>query len=666
MRARLRRRPVLVVLVGLALAAAGASAAYARLGSARVTAAAVAAEVGAQLSADSTARALHPGVHDVYAGRSGRPAWLVPQARTAALETLRHADRDGLPVDSSLAGLEAAADTAATARSIAALDLGLTDALLRLGDALGRPQVDAAALYGVNWTPAPPAPGDPAAALADALNAAGRPAADPADALARWADVLRPAHPGYRRLRAALKRELDLAELAPLSGTLARGDSGAAVAALRQRLAVEDAGLVVGRTFDAATARALRAVQRERGLAATGRLDPATRRALNRRRPELVPLLAVNLEKWRWLPRDLGALHVWVNVPRFELALRERAGGRADAGWTEAIRFRAVVGARDWQTPSFTDTLERVVFNPTWTVPPSIQRESYGRVRGRVVRPPGPGNAMGRVKFLFPNRHSVYVHDTPTKWAFGVDDRARSHGCVRAGDPEGLARELLTRTNGWEPGRVAKIFRGSWRRTQGHRVERTVPVHLVYFTAEVDPDGELRLHDDVYGRDAALAEALGVDLPEMTSELRASLIADAIGDERDGLDEDEAGGDGQTATPDTARTERRPAATPPAAVPPSPAPVAAPPAPAVRPVPARPAPGLPEPAPVARPTGPPPPSPPPAPSPPAAVPPPPPPPPRRPAPPAVRTGTADGDTASAQPGVGGQTSAGVLSGPPSR
>ena len=568
MRARLRRRPLLTAFVGLVLLAGGASAGYgyASWSESRVSAAAVGAEIGLRLAADSTARALPPGVHEVYAARGGAPVWLAAQARGAALTALREAGRDALPLDSALAALSAAADTAATARSLADLDLAITGALLRFGEALGRPQVDAAELYGVHWTPAPPTPGDPAAALAEALATPGA-SPDAAHALAQWADALRPQHPGYRRLRAVLGREMDLAALPPLTRDLAPGDSGAAVGALRERLAAEGAGLAPsltpGRTFDAETARALRELQRRRGLAETGRLDAATRRLLNRRRPELVPLLQVNLEKWRWLPRDLGDLHVWVNVPRFELALRERAGD----DWADAIRFRAVVGARDWQTPAFTDTLERVVFNPTWTVPPSIQRESYGRVRGRVVRPPGPGNAMGRVKFLFPNRHSVYVHDTPTKWAFGVDDRARSHGCIRAGDPEGLARELLTRTNGWEPERVAAIFRGSWRRTQGHRVEKTVPVHLVYFTAAVDPDGQLRLFDDVYGRDAVLAEALGIALPEMSSERRASLIADDIGDEREGLAEDDAEerapGDTQAeadAEPDATQPERRAAA----------------------------------------------------------------------------------------------------------
>ena len=527
--ARPLRRPFLVAFAGLVLAAGGASAGYVGLGWSRVSQAAVGAEIAVLLAEEAGGEG-RPGVREVYRALDGRPLWFEASARGAALDVIGRADRDGLPLDQTLAALGATADTASTARSWAALDLAVTDALLRFGDALGRPRVDAADLYGDDWTPSPPEPRDAAARLARALAVPGRPAAD---ALAEWADALRPQHPGYRRLRAALAQEMDLAAVPALDRDLAPGDTGAAVRVLRRRLAAEGLAVGPGATFDAETGRALRDAQRRRQLAATGRLDGPTRRALNRRRPELVPLMQVNLEKWRWLPRHLGDLHVWVNVPRYELALREWAGDDwAGDDWADAIRFVAVVGASDWQTPSFSDTLETVVFNPTWSVPASIQRESYGRYRGAVVRPPGPGNAMGRVKFLFPNRHSVYVHDTPSKWAFSLDDRARSHGCVRAGDPEGLARELLTRTNGWDAERVGAIFRGPWRGPQPHAVEATVPVHLVYFTAEVDADGRLRVWDDVYGRDAALAEALGVDLPALTSDAVATLIADDVGDER--------------------------------------------------------------------------------------------------------------------------------------
>ncbi|PAP76630.1 L,D-transpeptidase family protein [Rubrivirga marina] len=529
------------LLVGLVLAAGGASAGYARQRMAAVTPATVAPLLAERLAADSTAGVLHPGVHDVYAARAGQPAWFARADRDAALDLLARADRDALPLDSSLAGLRALSDTARVPASLADADLAVTDALLRFGDALARPRADATELYGIHWTASPPEPPDVAVRLADAFASAPSPAA----ALALWADGLRPQHPGYRRLRAALARELDLEDRPELvlGRDLAPGDSGLAVVRLRDRLGIETdlSEAEAPAQFDAALGDALRRLQRARGLRATGRLDGPTRDVLNVRRPELIPLLALNLERWRWLPADLGDLHVWVNVPRFELAVRERAPGAGPSDdWAEATRFVTVVGARDWQTPAFTDTLETIVFNPTWIVPASIQRESYGYVKGFVERGPGPGNAMGRVKFLFPNDHAVYVHDTPTKWAFGVDDRARSHGCVRAGDPEALARALLPRTNGWTEEQVSDIFNGSWWPTQWVQVEKTVPVHLVYFTAEVDPNGRLRVYDDVYGRDGRLADALGLERPDQGGSVLATLIADSIGDEEVPETEDEA------------------------------------------------------------------------------------------------------------------------------
>ncbi|MEM0963768.1 MAG: L,D-transpeptidase family protein, partial [Bacteroidota bacterium] len=476
-------------------------------------------------------------VQAFYGRRGQEPAWLAPEARGVALSLLSRADRDALPIDSAWAGLSALSDTAQSAASVARLDVDLTAALVRFGHALAHPQADAQELYGIHWTPVPNDSAQVATMLAHALTPAST-SSPLADALDAWADSLRPPHPGYHRLRQALAREMDLADIPTLDRTLALGDSSEAVAALRQRVAIEGLAPATesANRFDTPLAAALREVQRRLGLDASGVLDEPTRDTLNARRPDLIPLLALNLERWRWLPRDLGDLHLWINTPRYELALREREG---DA-WAEATRFVTVVGARDWQTPAFTDTLERVVFNPTWIVPPSIQRESYGEFRGFVERAPGPGNAMGRAKFLFPNDHAVYVHDTPTKWAFGVDDRARSHGCVRAGDPEGLARELLMRTNGWSASQVSDIFEGPWWPTQTVEVDRPVPVHITYMTAEVDPDGEMHVFEDVYYRDRRLADALGMAYATVPPTARASLLADRIGDEEEVAAEQEA------------------------------------------------------------------------------------------------------------------------------
>jgi murein L,D-transpeptidase YcbB/YkuD len=171
--------------------------------------------------------------------------------------------------------------------------------------------------------------------------------------------------------------------------------------------------------------------------------------------------------------------------------------------------MRVVVGLPSWATTVMTDTLETVVFNPTWSIPASIQRESYGAYRGRVVRPAGPGNPLGRAKFLFPNEYAIYIHDTTSRWAFARDARAYSHGCVRAHHPDSLAMTIMAHANGWDPEEVEAIWRGPWR-TRSVTLERPVPVHLVYFTAWADDDGRVTRYADVYGRDAPLAAALGL------------------------------------------------------------------------------------------------------------------------------------------------------------
>ncbi|MDX1418648.1 MAG: L,D-transpeptidase family protein [Rubricoccaceae bacterium] len=216
-------------------------------------------------------------------------------------------------------------------------------------------------------------------------------------------------------------------------------------------------------------------------------------------------LLRLNLERWRWLPDSLGDFHVLVNIPAYELTVHERDRD----GWREALRMRAVVGKQGWSTTVMTDTMDQVVFNPTWTIPASIQREQYGAYRGRVVRRPGPGNPLGRVKFLFPNEYAIYIHDTPTRWPFGREARAYSHGCVRAHHPDSLAMAVLGHANGWAPEEVDAIWRGPWR-LRSVALEKPVPVHLVYFTAWADADGTVTRYPDVYGRDAPLAAALGL------------------------------------------------------------------------------------------------------------------------------------------------------------
>ena len=147
-------------------------------------------------------------------------------------------------------------------------------------------------------------------------------------------------------------------------------------------------------------------------------------------------------------------------------------------------------------------------------IPASIQLESYGWVNPRgVVRGPGPGNPLGRVKFAFPNPHGIYLHDTTARSAFDRDARALSHGCIRLHEPQALAEHVM-REEGWDAGRVAARFHGAWR-TEPVDLAHPLPVHLVYFTVEPTPDGGVRVLDDVYRYDEPLAEALGYTAAEL-------------------------------------------------------------------------------------------------------------------------------------------------------
>ena len=431
----------------------------------------------------------------------GRLLWTDTGRRDAALALLGRTARWGIAADAPDLPL---APEPSSGYAVA-LDLALTSALLRFGDALAGPNVDAHALHGILWYPHRREDA-PSAALFDALDGIAE-GLDPAAALDAYAATLSPRQPEAKRLRAALAREIDLAERPDLtlSQNLGPGDAGPDVTRLRERLAFEpDVALTFGGDrFDDALADAVRAVQRRDSLAVTGRLDAATRDVLNARSPERIAALTLNLERWRWLPDDLGDLHVFVNIPDFEIVLRE--GGR------DVFESVAAVGKAGWNTNVFTDSIETVVFNPTWTMPASIQRESYGRVKGYVVQQPGPRNPMGRVKFVYPNGHAIFIHDTTAKWGFEQPDRALSHGCVRVGRPQDLATELLTRrADGWDADRVAEIFRGPWGQTQTVSLSEPVPIHHVYLTARADADGRVRTVDDVYGYDDRLAEALGL------------------------------------------------------------------------------------------------------------------------------------------------------------
>lgn len=422
---------------------------------------------------------------------------------------------------------EVAPPAPSAAETMAAREIALARAVLRYARDAQAGRVAPGRISRI-ITLAPRAP-DPAAVLAALADSA-----DPAETLAGY----HPPHPAFARLRGALADALadDVVPppRVPAGPNLRRGDRHPHVAIVRARLGETVRRGTDPTIFDAHLARAVRAFQRERGLAADGIVGPRTRAAFNAASDaDLAAVIAANMERWRWMPRDLGRRHVFVNVPAFTVEV-------VDAGAVD-WRGRAIVGRPSNPTPMFSDAMDHVVVNPYWNVPysiaagellPSIRRNPTGYMarrgyevvrNGRVVHPssvrwtretlrrvrirqrPGRGNALGAIKFMFPNRHAVYLHDTPSKHLFERSRRAFSHGCVRVDRPFAFATALLENDGTVTGARLRAMVGGGARRMN---LATPIPVHLAYFTVEVAADGTITRHADLYGFDARLKRAL--------------------------------------------------------------------------------------------------------------------------------------------------------------
>lgn len=246
-----------------------------------------------------------------------------------------------------------------------------------------------------------------------------------------------------------------------------------------------------------------------------------------------IRMIRANMDRWRWLARDLGGQYLITNVPEYQLRLTVN---------NQIINtYRTIVGAPGrTATPQLAETVEGVVFNPTWTVPQSIVRgeglgervlnnprwarsQGYTATRGAngwvsVVQRPGPTNSLGRMKLDMPNEHAIFLHDTPARDLFGSDNRARSHGCIRVERALELAMTVAILGRGaTRDETVAISTSGDYTRVP---VERTMPVYITYFTMGVDIDGTLRTFEDIYGRDAPVLASL--DQPRVGNRARAT------------------------------------------------------------------------------------------------------------------------------------------------
>lgn len=480
-----------------------------------------------------------------YTGRNFEPLWLSEEGLNARgqnlLETLERAPEHALTAARYLpSALKTFAEVPATifedSKRSAELEVGLTIKALKFARHASGGQLRPDRI-GPNYD-LPERHVDPTVALTS-LAAFERPQT--------YLDSLHPSHPLYAQLKARLngtklkkKSGTKTAQiLIPGGSMLSSGSKGSRVGLLRKRLTtlgfLKD-GSGVENTFDKDVDAAVRKFQKSKGLWADGLVGKRTLAALNgkktvkvkREDPRVPQKLAINMERLRWLPDNLGARHVIVNQAAYQ--------GQVIADGEKIHQMRVIIGKPKHPTPLFSDEMETVVFNPYWYIPRSIlasklrrggysldrrgyevinwkgkrirsSRVKWGRYSTKnlpytVRQKPGPGNALGQIKFLFPNKHAVYMHDTPSKGLFHSKRRAYSHGCVRVQDPKKFAEVIL----GWNAKRVKSAINA--KKNRPVKLEEKIPVHLTYLTLWADDDGDLAVHEDVYGRDAAVKRAL--------------------------------------------------------------------------------------------------------------------------------------------------------------
>jgi murein L,D-transpeptidase YcbB/YkuD len=484
-------------------------------------------------------------VRRFYEARRYQPAWSGDRTREKrgreALAVVLRSGTHGL--DPALYRAEALRKAAealskdANLEGRAAFEVDLTRALTQFAGDLDAGRIRPSARQ---WKNAPPRQETDRAAL---LERAAR-----SDDPGRELEAAAPAAPAYTRLRELLARLHGVASAGgwgsvPPGPALAAGSSGPRVVALRHRLGAEgEVPLGQGAAFDEALAAGVRRFQERHGLEATGRVDEATLKELNVPVEQRIRTVELNLERWRWMPRDptTGARTLLVNIPTFELRLLE--------GDRTALAMAVVVGKSWTPTPVFSDAITSVVLNPTWNVPASITK---GEIAPAVSRDPGylarhqmrlfrgeeevdpasvdwegdldalsvrqePGdqNALGKIKFLMPNKFDVYLHDTPAGHLFSRAERDFSHGCIRLEKPLDLALALLRDRGEWPGSRVSEVLASG--ETTEVKLPAAVPVHITYFTVEVAEGGAAFFGPDVYNLDRELAAALARRRPDAT------------------------------------------------------------------------------------------------------------------------------------------------------
>ena len=456
-----------------------------------------------------------PAFDAYYTAHGYAPIWITDgkfNARAAAaIAYLGQVDADGLdPADYPVPNISASVtDPAALAEAEVRLSASVVTYAHHAS--VGRvhwSRVSSSILYEVK----PPVPADVLGAMADAK--------DVAATLAGY----EPQAPNYIALKAKLA-DLRAGKTTPGKAPIPNGPppklggQDDRVPQLRERFGLSGDGTI----YDKALADAVKKFQQEHELKVSGLLTQQTIDALNGRSPDRpIDTILANLERWRWMPHDLGKDYVIVNLPDYTL--------RVFHDGHQVWMTRIVTGKPTMATPIMTAEMKYITVNPTWNVPPSIVAREYmpalaadptvlGRMGLRVSynsdgsihisQPPGDHNALGRIRFNFPNKFLVYQHDTPDKNLFALDKRAFSHGCMRVQDPVKYAEVLLSIVrpgDGYSEERIHKMIAS--RGEQDIQFPHNLPVHLTYQTAFVDESGRLEFREDMYGRDQALIAIL--------------------------------------------------------------------------------------------------------------------------------------------------------------
>jgi len=475
----------------------------------------------------------------LYGERHFEPIWLAEQANgtvtfspaaTKIITLFENAASEGLDPSDYLTPQIDAARLSGDGIELATLETAFSAATMRYADHLHNGRIDPQSISTLLDLKRKPIN---EAALLEQLARSN----DPAAILMQ----LEPQHREFQALKAALANfeQSSAARPTPISDgpVLRPGNSDARLPAIRARL---ELAASTSQLYDDLTVDAIRSFQKGQGLEVDGIIGPATVAALNggvaTRREDII----ANMERWRWMPSDLGDFTVFVNIPEFRLSILRNG--------QEEYTTRVVVGTTKNQTPIFSDSIRHVVVNPYWNVPSSIIRGEIAPAilrnpgytdshnmdllyNGATVSPwqvdwtqvspsnfpfrvrqrPGAGNALGQIKFLFPNKHDVYLHDTPSKSLFARSYRAFSHGCVRVQNPMEFADALMANEPNISRASLESMFGPSERWVNP---QKQIPVHLAYFTLRVEEDGTIRSFGDLYGHNEKLIAAMGLDAIE--------------------------------------------------------------------------------------------------------------------------------------------------------